>query len=326
MVKGIGLLSGGLDSILAVKVLQEQGIHTLCVSFVTPFFGSKKAEKAAEMLETELRIMNISEIHLKMVLSPKYGYGKGMNPCIDCHALMFHEAGKIMESEGADFLFSGEVLDERPMSQNYQSLMKVSKESGYKDYIIRPLSAKLLPETIPEKESKVIREKLFDIRGRSRKRQIELAKYYGIKEYPQPAGGCLLTEPGYSQKLRELMENSTEIDLRSVEFLEIGRHFRLNTGDKLIVGRDEKENNIILSRKKDSDAVFDVRDYPGPIAIITDVISQESINTAAAICAYYSDTPKDKEVIIDCFWKSEKINILIKALPKEEIDKFRISG
>ncbi len=148
------------------------------------------------MLGIELRVMDISEIHLKIVLSPKYGYGKGMNPCIDCHALMFREAGNIMESENADFLFSGEVLDERPMSQNYQSLMKVSKESGYKDFIIRPLSAKLLPETIPEQEGKVIREKLLDIRGRSRKRQIELAEYYGITEYPQPAGGCLLTEPG----------------------------------------------------------------------------------------------------------------------------------
>ncbi len=326
MVKGIGLLSGGLDSMLAFKVLQEQGIHTIGVSFVTPFFGSQKAEKSAEILEIELRIINISEIHLKMVLSPKYGYGKGMNPCIDCHALMFHEAGKIMESEGADFLFSGEVLDERPMSQNYQSLMKVSKESGYKDFIIRPLSAKLLPETIPEKEGKVIREKLLDIRGRSRKRQIELAEYYGIKEYPQPAGGCLLTEPGYSQKLKELIKNSSEIDLRNVEFLEIGRHFRLNTGDKLIVGRDEKENNIILSRKKDSDAIFDARDHPGPIAIITNLKSQDSISTSAAICAYYSDAPKDQEILIDYFWRSEKNSISIKALPKEEIDKFRIGS
>ena len=198
MVTGVGLISGGLDSVLATRVLQDQDIRIIGVSFVTPFFGSEKAEKAAAMLDIDLKVIDITKIHLEVVKYPKYGYGKGMNPCIDCHALMFHEAGKVMEEEGADFLFSGEVLGERPMSQNRQSLMIVARRSGCEKLIIRPLSAKLLPETLPEREGKVNREKLLDIEGRSRKRQMELVDHYGITEYAQPAGGCLLTVPGYA--------------------------------------------------------------------------------------------------------------------------------
>jgi len=324
MVKGIGLISGGLDSILAVEILRDQGIDIKGISFRSPFFSSDRAEKAAKMLNVELIVMDIFDIHFEIVRSPKFGYGRGMNPCIDCHALMFREAGKIMEAEGADFLFSGEVLDERPMSQNFRSLMRVSNESGYRDYIIRPLSAKLLPRTLSEREGNVNREGLLNIRGRSRKRQIELAKHYGIIQYPQPAGGCLLTESAYSRKLKELIDNGAAFELRDIELLTIGRHFRLDTGDKLIIGRDENDNEKLLSSRTDSDTTLSVNGYPGPVAIITNILSEESIAQAAAICASYSDAPQDDAVEVEYYWKGNKYSISTKAMEREDAGKTRI--
>ena len=324
MVTGVGLISGGLDSVLAARVLRDQDIQVIGISFVTPFFGSEKAERAMAMLGIELRVMDITQLHLEIIRSPKYGYGKGMNPCIDCHALMFRESGKVMEEEGADFLFSGEVLGERPMSQNRQSLEIVARESGYGDLILRPLSAKLLPETLPEREGKVDREKLLDIAGRSRKRQIELAAHYGIKEYAQPAGGCRLTEPGYARKLRELMKHSPTLGIRDVQLLRIGRHFRLDTGDKVIVGRDQDENEKLLSMKNESDVVLDVKDYPSPIAIIPHGASEEAIAKAASICARYSDAPRDEEVTATYHRRGKIYDLTTEACPDKELDGIRI--
>jgi tRNA-specific 2-thiouridylase len=324
MVKGIGLISGGLDSTLAVKVLQDQNIEIIGISFVTPFFNSKKAEKSTEFLGIELRILNITDIHLKMVQSPKYGYGKGMNPCIDCHALMFHEAGKVMESEGADFLFSGEVLGERPMSQNFQSLMKVAKESGYEDVIIRPLSAKLLPKTLPEREGKVDRERLLDISGRSRKPQIELAEYYGMTGYAQPAGGCLLTDAGYSKRLKELMDNNPSFDLRDIELLIIGRQFRLSTGEKVIVGRDKNNNEKLMLLKSDDDVIIDITDYPSPITMIPHGGSQEAIEMAASICISHSDAPKNEKIQVVYYYGGDAQTLWVSAVSRDELDEIRI--
>jgi len=324
MVTGVGLLSGGLDSILAVRVLQDQDIRIIGVSFVTPFFGPERAKKAAEMLNIQLKIIDITQIHIAILKSPKYGYGKLMNPCIDCHSLMFREAGKIMESEGADFLFSGEVLGERPMSQNLRALKIVARESGYPELVLRPLSAKLLPETLPEKTGKVNREMLLDLKGRGRKCQIELAKYYGITEYAQPAGGCLLTEPTYVRKLRELLDNQKETTARDFQLLLLGRHFRLRTGEKVIVGRDLLDNNKLLSLKDESDIIMSVLDFRTPITIITGNASQEAIENAAAICARYSDAPKDVMVKVRCSIGKDSFIILTKAIDDKELDTMRI--
>lgn len=324
MVKGVGLISGGLDSILAVKVLQEQNIKIIGISFVTPFFSSDKAEKANEFLDIDLRILDITDIHLQMLQSPKYGYGKGMNPCIDCHTMMFHEAGKLMEAEKADFLFSGEVLGERPMSQNLQSLMKVAKNSGYEDFIIRPLSAKLLPETRPEREKKVDREKLLDISGRSRKPQILLAEHYGITEYAQPAGGCLLTDPAYSKRLKELMTNNPDFDKHDIKLLGIGRHFRLATGDKIIVGRDQKDNEKLMSIKRDDDIIIEVADYPSPIVMIPHSKSQESIEIAISICLAHSDAPKDEKSQAIYYFGNNQKTIWGLPISRDEINELRI--
>ena len=325
MVTGIGLISGGLDSILAIKVLQDQDIRVIGISFVTPFFGSEKAERAAEVLGFELRPMDITQIHLEMLQSPKHGYGKGMNPCIDCHALMFREAGKVMEAEGADFLFSGEVLGERPMSQNRQSLMVVAKESGYADYILRPLSAKLLPETLPEREGKVDRDRLLSISGRSRKPQMELVARYGIKEYEQPAGGCLLTKDGYARRLRDLSEHSGILNPRHVRLLGVGRHFRLSTGEKVIVGRDQSENERILAMKTEADIVLDVKNYPSPISVIPNgTESAEAIAKAASICVRYSDAPAGEGAVVTYSQGGETYTIEAAAIGEEELISIRI--
>lgn len=328
MVTGIGLMSGGLDSTLAARVLQDQDIRVIGISFVTPFFGSGRAERAAEILRIELKVMDITQVHLEMLQSPKYGYGKAMNPCIDCHTLMFREAGKVMESEGADFLFSGEVLGERPMSQNRQSLTVVAKGSGYEDLILRPLSAKLLPETLPEREGKVDRERLLNISGRSRKPQVELANHYGITEYPQPAGGCVLTDTGYSRKLKELMDRSPALAGRDAWLLRVGRHFRLDTGDKVIVGRDQNDNEKILSMKDETDVVLEVMDYPSPIALIpygtTSDAPEDSIAKAAAICVRYSDAHRGEEITVVYHRSGMTNTVSAKAASDKELDRIRI--
>ena len=203
--------------------------------------------------------------------------------------------------------------------------MIVAKQSGYQDFIIRPLSARLLPETLPEREGKVDRGRLLDISGRSRKPQIELAAHYGITEYPQPAGGCLLTEPGYSRRLRELMEHSPVLDIRDIQLLRIGRHFRLGTGEKVIVGRDKDENEKLLSLKDEEGITLRVRDYPSPITIIPHGASQQdAIAKAASICVRYSDAPQGEGVIVTHFHQGKRYALMAKTLPQEEIERIRI--
>ena len=319
MATGIGLISGGLDSILTARILMEQGIRVIGISFKTPFFGATKAKRASEKIGFELRVEDISEEHIEMVRNPKHGYGKNMNPCIDCHALMFRHAGRIMEAEGADFLFSGEVLDERPMSQNYRSLMVVAEESGYAGHIIRPLSAKLLPPSKPEKEGKVDRERLLDIRGRSRKRQMELAEKFGITDYPSPAGGCLLTEAGFSKRLKDLLEHKEETTVKEVELLRFGRHLRINDNTKVIIGRNEGENNEISARAGAEDTVIEAEGYPGPVGIICGGAGEEIIKRACAICARYSDAPADAEVSVRIRTKGRERHIPVRPADDEEI-------
>ena len=286
---GIGLISGGLDSMLAARVLMEQGIEVVGISFTTPFFGSGKAEAAARELGFRLLVQDITAPHLEMVRDPLSGYGANMNPCIDCHAMMILEAGRIMDREGWDFIFTGEVLNERPMSQNRHALNRVANLSGYRDRLLRPLSALLLPETPPEKEGTVDRLRLLDIQGRSRKRQFALAGQYGIRDFPSPGGGCLLTDPGFSRRLRELFEQGPDDDPRFVEMLKTGRHFRLHREVKAVVGRNHGENNSLLELTKEGEAILRTVDIPGPVVLLTGSFSEEDLLTAAGLCARYSD-------------------------------------
>ena len=318
-VKALALFSGGLDSILAVKVIQEQGIDVLGITFVTPFFGAQKSKEAAKRIGLPLLTLNITEEHLAMLKAPTYGYGRNMNPCIDCHALMLKIAGKKMEELEAGFLFTGEVLGQRPMSQSKQSLHVVAKNSGYDGYVLRPLSGRLLPETIPETEGKVNREKLLDIQGRGRKRQIEMAKEYGITDYSTPAGGCLLTDLMFSKRLKDLFEHQKDFKIRDIELLKSGRHIRLNEKTKIIVGRNKKDNATIQNFSEDEDTVINMKGFPGPTVLIPYGCDNKTLDRAAAICALYSDAPNSEEVLAEC--KIGTIDKLISttAAKKEDV-------
>ena len=298
LAKAIGLLSGGLDSILATRLLQDQGIEILVVCFQTPFFNFLKAQRAADQLKVPLRIIDISAEHLQLVRNPRYGYGRNMNPCIDCHILMLKRAGYLLDRETLDFIFTGEVLGQRPMSQNKQVLQMVARDSGYEGLILRPLSARLLPETLPEKEGKVHRERLLDIQGRSRKRQFELVKRYGIGDFPEPAGGCLLTDPAFSRRLRDLLTHQGEIQIRDIELLKVGRHFRLDESTKVVIGRRKEENERLLELAHGGDVIIRVMDYPGPIALIPLGSPKPSLEIAVSLCIRYSDAPNNIPILV----------------------------
>jgi tRNA U34 2-thiouridine synthase MnmA/TrmU len=324
-VRALGLCSGGLDSTLAGLVLRDQGIDVEWVSFETPFFTAAKARKASENTGIPLTVKPICPVYIKMLKNPPAGYGKQMNPCMDCHALMFKLAGKIMKEDNFDFLFSGEVLGQRPMSQTKSSLMYVAKHSGFKGYILRPLSAKRLPETIPEQEGWVDREGLLDIAGRGRKQQIALASKFGITDYPAPAGGCLLTDVGYSRRLKDLFDHQKECTEEELHLLKYGRHFRLNRDTKLIVGRTEKDNqNILTYHNPQTDTIIDVKDHPSPIAMVPYGGSKQMIYLAGSICVGYSKasnlTPID--VVIKSPRGRETIQVI--GIPTADFKKLLI--
>ncbi|TFG37632.1 MAG: tRNA 4-thiouridine(8) synthase ThiI [Syntrophobacterales bacterium] len=323
-IKGIGLFSGGLDSILAVKVIAGLGIEVTGVAFETPFFDARKSRTMAEKIGLPLIVMDITDDHRIMLEAPRYGYGRNMNPCIDCHMLMLKKAGEKMEEMGADFLFTGEVLGQRPMSQGKQSLHIVASRSGYGGYVLRPLSARLLPETIPEKEGKVDRKKLLDIQGRSRKRQIEMARNYGISGYSSPAGGCLLTDPIFSRRLKDLFEHRKDHDVRDIELLKHGRHLRLNQAVKVIVGRKEGENNAIEDLSRNGDVIIKVRDYPGPTTLVPYGCDDEVLKLASSICVLYSDAPNDSEVMVLCGKGDTSWLISAVSASKEEVKNLMI--
>jgi tRNA U34 2-thiouridine synthase MnmA/TrmU len=297
--------------------MQEQWIQVLALSFWTPYFDSERAQRAAVQLGVPLRILDISEEHLQLVRHPRYGYGKNVNPCIDCHILMLKKAGHLLDKEESDFVFTGEVLGQRPMSQNKQALQKVARESGYEGLILRPLSAKLLPETIPEREGKVDRERLLDIQGRSRKRQLEMARTYGITDFPDPAGGCLLTDPAFSRRLRDLLAYQTQVHMRDIELLRVGRHFRLDRSTKLVIGRRKEENERLLELARGGDTVIRVMDYPGPIGLIPGGSPKAPAVLAASLCVRYSDAPDTIPTMVLLEKSGEEERIESKGCPQE---------
>lgn len=288
-IRALGLCSGGLDSILSALVLKEQGIEVTWVSFETPFFSAQSAEKAARHTGIPLIVRDITPVYMEMMRAPKAGFGKNMNPCMDCHALMFAQAGHLMKERGFDFLFSGEVLGQRPKSQNKNALRYVEKNSGVDGYIVRPLSARLLPETLAEQQGLVDRDQLLDISGRSRKVQMELADRFKIKDYPSPAGGCLLTDKGFSQRLRDLLYVQKTENPAQLHLLKHGRHFRLDQECKLVVGRSRGDNKRIMAHY---DPAHHVRlrhaTLPGPDALLSGTITESHVLTAAKITAGYT--------------------------------------
>ena len=290
-VRALSLMSGGLDSQLAVCILRDQGIDVEGVVFQSPFFDISPAVKAARQLGIKLHIRDFTNEIMALLEKPPHGFGSCMNPCIDCHAKMLNVAGEMLKELGFDFLSTGEVLGQRPMSQRRQALDIVAKGSGVRDLILRPLSAKLLPPTKMEEDGLVDRERLLALEGRNRKPQMELAKKFNLKDYPSPAGGCKLTEPNYSKRLKELKEHEgLDGNLSLVNLLRLGRHLRLPGGARVVAGRNKADNEAIRASAAPKDYLLRSVDVPGPTLLVSAGASDEDIETATGICASYADT------------------------------------
>ncbi|SHE27678.1 MULTISPECIES: DUF814 domain-containing protein [Caloramator] len=326
MARALALISGGLDSGLAAKLVKDQGVEVIGICFKSAFFGCDRAVKMCEQIDIPLKVVDFSEEHLEMVKNPKHGYGKNMNPCIDCHAMMLNYAGKLMKELEADFIITGEVLNQRPMSQNRQALDIVKKESGYEEYILRPLCAKNLPETWMEKQGLVDREKLLDISGRGRKVQMELAEKWNIKEYPSPAGGCKLTDPGFSKRLKDLLTHNKEAKPQDIDILNIGRHFRINENVKIISTRTQDEFKMLKTMIKEGDYIFDTLDVTGSTVVLRGKPTEEDIILAARIAARYSKAREEKNVRVKYrIYNENKYNILtVEPALDDEIAKYMV--
>ncbi len=328
-VKALGLLSGGLDSILAVELIGRQGIEVVAFNVKTPFCvpkkdGTSEAQQAADQLKVPLKVLRVDKDYLRMLRNPKYGYGKNMNPCIDCKIFMIRKAKKYANEIGAGFIFTGEVLGERPKSQHYPALRIIEVDSGLKGKLLRPLSAKLLPETAAERKGFVNRAKLLSIQGRSRKPQFALAKEYGITSYPSPAGGCLLTCEEYSKKLRDLLANKKRVSTHDIELLRVGRHFRLGK-NKIIVGRNQAENKTLTQLKAPFDFFFELPNIVGPTTLLQGSKTKKAIEWAAKLTAFYSDA-ETSEVKVNFGKIALSRNIMVAVPGKAEVDKMRVGN
>ena len=314
---------------LATELIRRQGIEVITFNIKTPFGipkkdGTSEAAQAAEQLKVPLKVLCVEQDYLRMLRNPKHGYGKNLNPCVDCKIFILKKAKKYAKEIGADFIFTGEVLGERPMSQHGPALKVIAEESGLKGKLLRPLSAKLLAETAAEKKGLVDRTKLLSIQGRSRKPQFALAQEYGIKVYPSPAGGCLLTCEEYCKKLRDLFENKKHISMVDVALLRFGRHFRFGK-NKIIVGRNEIENKFLTDNKITSDFVFETIDVVGPTTILQGPKTMAAIETAAKLTASYSDA-KSEVVNVKFGKKGLNKKITISLLKKADMDKLRVGN
>ncbi len=281
---------------LAAALLRAQGVEVTLITFVTPFYGSDRPRRSAAHLDLPLLVVDFTAKFLPLIYTPPHGFGRWHNPCIDCHILMIREAGAVMAAQGFDLLFTGEVLGQRPMSQNRGSLNLIAKESGFPDLLLRPLSARLLKPTRPETEAWVDRERLLDLSGRGRKRQMALAEEFGITDYPAPAGGCLLTDPRYAARLKELLAHRGEPLRGELELLQWGRHFRLPGGAKAVVGRTQRDNEAIAPLAGPGDLLLKVEDYPGPVVLVSGPAGAPDLEEAAGLAAAYSDAPSGARV------------------------------
>ena len=327
-IKAVAMFSGGLDSILAVKIMLDEGVEVHPIAFLTPFSGFTKSgrymapRRFSKELGMNLKVQFIGRQFVEHVKQPKHGYGKNMNPCIDCKILFFKKAKQYMEEIGAQFIITGEVLGERPMTQNKRSMKLIEIESNLKGEIVRPLSAQLLEPTIAEHKGWIKRETLLSIQGRSRKPQIKLAQEYNIVDYPTPAGGCLLTDPVFARRLQEALDYD-EDSLREIAMLTFGRHFRLSGGAKVVVGRNEKENKKILALQTPSSMFLEVHTIPGPVAILLKGKDRIDREKAASICLRYSDC-KENQAEVDYWKNSEKKSVIVKKCLDTELEEIRL--
>lgn len=323
--KAVALLSGGLDSALACLVALRRGFAVVGVNLATGFcVGKGRCDTVltlAHRLGIPLRLLDVGDEFLAVVQAPKFGYGSGMNPCLDCRVLMVRMAGRVMQEEGADFVITGEVLGQRPMSQHRRALDLVAVESGLGDRLVRPLSGKLLPATLPEKRGWVRREDWLDIQGRSRKRQLALAREWGLTEFVQPSGGCclLLSQP-YAVRLRDAFRTrgAHALDRDDFALLRFGRHFRLSPAVKVIVGRDEREN-AVLAGFAPGRWVLSFPDVPGPVALVEGEPTACDLELAARLAARYSDAQPPELVTVRVAHRDEVQELTVLPLTADDL-------
>jgi len=326
--KAIVLISGGLDSLLAVKAMQNQGIKVLAMNFLIPFLKNDLvsshnffAKRIAEQLDCEYKIITLGEDYLEMMKNPRYGYGKNFNPCIDCKILMLKKAKNLMSEVGASFIATGEVLGQRPMSQHKQALKSIEEASGLGGLLVRPLSALILPMTIPQEKGWLNKELLFDITGRGRGRQISLAKKWGIEEYPWPGGGCLLTDPHFCRRLKDLLKHD-QLSIENIELLKVGRHFRITPEFKIIVGRDRGENDKLVSLANSEDLLFEPSKLPGPTGVGRGISSKGLKDIAAKIIARYTSLDEEVEIVYGNVSQKDKKTILVKGIDEKQFKEW----
>ena len=331
--KAVALLSGGLDSNLAVRMMLEQGVDVEAVAIKTPFCDfdcgkgcGHRVQEVAEELGVKLKTVYFGDEYLQMLKSPTHGFGSGMNPCIDCRAMMYRAAEDHMKKTGAEFIITGEVLHQRPMSQNGRALKIIEQETGLEGKVVRPLSGRVLPATLPAEQGLIKHEMLMDIKGRSRKGQLALAKRYGISEPPNAAGGCLLTDPAFSVRIRDLFSHTAGVpSLNDVELLKVGRHFRLSPVAKFIVGRNQAENEIIRALATEGDVLFEARDYVGPTGLLRGQMDNTEIQQLCCrIILRYSDAPQQGQYYVKESSMSVSHEILASPLPDEDLAQMRI--
>ena len=338
--KALALISGGLDSLLAAKVMQEQGIHVEGINFFTGFcveghtHAIRKKDKAkpkrnnalwvAEQLGIKLHIVDIVDEYKDVVFNPKHGYGAHMNPCLDCKIFMVHKAAEWIEEHDFDFVITGEVIGQRPMSQRKDTMPVVQRDSGIGDRLVRPLCAKNLPETLPEREGWVDREKLYDFSGRSRKPQMALAAEFGFEDYAQPAGGCcFLTDEQYSVKLADLWQarGKREYELDDIMLLKVGRHIRPAPHFKLIVAREEGEGKFLQGYRKQYPNLK-TTSHGGPLTLIDGEVDERELELAARIVARYSQGKQAERVDLEYTDSEGRVREMsVAPLPAHEMPK-----
>lgn len=333
--KAITLISGGLDSTLATRLIWDLGIELIALNTVSPFcLCNRRSSKGslcgaslvAKTLGLRLISIDVSQEFIDIVKSPEHGYGSNMNPCIDCRILLFKKAKEAMKKEGASFVITGEVLGQRPMSQKLKTMKLIERESGLDGLVLRPLSAGVMELTIPEKQGWINRDKLLSVSGRGRREQMDLAGKLGINDYPCPSGGCLLADPEFSKRLKDTMKYG-EFSLEDTRLLKIGRHFRLNDTAKLVVGRNEKENERLLNFAQADDYLFmPGNQLAGPTSLGRGIFGEELIKLSCSITSRYCDLNGNTNAGIVYRKVAEKENKIMKISPIEEsrLSSFRI--
>ena len=328
-VKAVGLISGGLDSTVAARVIRDLGVEVHGVYFSMPWgcCDKDKAQQAAEKLGIKFIIMQLDDRYLEIVKKPKYGYGSALNPCVDCRIHMFSRAGQYMKSIGADFVFTGEVLGQRPMSQMRKSMRWIEEETGLQGLLVRPLCAQLLEPTLPEQKGLIDRAKLLNISGRSRKEQIQLANDYGITDYPVPAGGCLLTDQNFARRMKDAFQYGYR-SFRETIALKWGRHFRVTPNFKVIIGRDEQENEALQLYAHEDDLILQLKQNNGPTAILKgNNPTRDVLSIAAGLIQRYSKFRDQTPVEVD-YWqvrdRNHRFSIHADVLTEDQISKMQI--